>query len=50
MKMRWNNDRIYYLGILITSLSMLNLLYENPFITMIIMATGFGMVLAGYGK
>lgn len=50
MRMRWNNDKIYYLGILITSLSMLNLLCENPFITMIIMATGFGMVLAGYGK
>lgn len=50
MRMNWDNDKIYYLGILITSLAMLNLLYNNSFITIIIMATGFGMVLSGYGK
>ena len=48
--MMWNRDELYYLGILITSLSMLNLFCESPFITMILLATGFGMVLTGYGR
>ena len=48
MKINNNNDKIYYLGILITSLSILNLYHESPFISIILLGTGIGMVLAGY--
>jgi len=48
MRINNNNDKIYYLGILITGLSMLNLYHESPFISIIFLGTGIGMILTGY--
>ena len=44
------NNIIYYLGILITSLSIINLCQYSPFISIMILGIGFGMILTGYMK
>jgi len=43
-------NTIYYLGIIITILSLIDLQYDIPFISILLFTIGFGMVLNNYGR
>ena len=50
MRINRQNDNFYYAGILITSLSIINLYHNTPIISIILLGVGIGMVLLGYER